>query len=72
MTYSTTPRPRTTTLTLRRIAIIGIALTAMLAAPLGLGAATAAPSLNTSNKTVACLGNGNLLKASVCIPMPKL
>jgi hypothetical protein len=56
----------------RRIVIIGIALTAMFAAPIGLGAANAGPSLDASNKTVACLGNGNLLGMSICIPMPKL
>jgi hypothetical protein len=56
--------------------IIALAATAMLAAPLGLGAATAGPSVptsaNLSSRTVACLGNGSILKMSVCVPMPKL
>jgi hypothetical protein len=60
----------------RRIGIIGLAAAAMFAAPLGLGAANAGPSVptsaNLSSRTVACLGNGSILNMSVCVPMPRL
>jgi hypothetical protein len=56
----------------RRVAIIAISVGAMLAAPAGLAAASAAPSgIPASNRTIACVGS-RILNVSVCVPMVRI
>ena len=54
----------------RRIAVLAVAVVGMTAAPAAMSGASAATT--QSNNTVACVGNGAILRMSVCIPMVQL
>ena len=54
----------------RRIAIVVLAVAGMTAAPTAISAASAAST--QSDDTIACVGNGSLIRKAVCIKTIRL